>query len=107
MFLDKKILDFIKNCKNRKLDITITTVVETFGSTYAKVGNMMLVNSQNEFTGVLGSSFLQNKILELSKISLEKKEINFFESIAKDESTGHGTSKYKVEPFFMMKIIKI
>lgn len=100
MFLDKKILDFIKNCKNRKLDITITTVVETFGSTYAKVGNMMLVNSQNEFTGVLGSSFLQNKILELSKISLEKKEINFFESIAKDESTGHGTSKYKVEPFF-------
>jgi len=60
----------------------------------------MLVNSQNEFTGVLGSSFLQNKILELSKISLEKKEINFFESIAKDESTGHGTSKYKVEPFF-------
>lgn len=61
MFLDKKILDFIKNCKNRKLDITITTVVETFGSTYAKVGNMMLVNSQNEFTGVLGSSFYKIK----------------------------------------------
>ncbi len=100
MFLDKKILDFIKNSKNKNLDIVVTSVIETLGSTYSKVGNMMLVNSQNEFIGVLGSPFLQNKILELSKIALEKKEINFFESIAKDESTGHGTSKYKIEPFF-------
>lgn len=100
MFLDKKILDFIENCKNKNLDIVVTSVEQTLGSTYSKVGNMMLINSQNEFIGVLGSPFLQNKILELSKIALEKKEINFFESIAKDESTGHGTSKYKVEPFF-------
>lgn len=100
MFLDKKILDFIKNCKNKNLDIVVTSVVETLGSTYSKIGNLMLVNSQNEFIGVLGSPFLQNKILELSKLSLQQKEINFFESIAKDESTGHGTSKYKIEPFF-------
>lgn len=106
MFLDKKILDFIENCKNKNLDIVVTSVEQTLGSTYSKVGNMMLVNSQNEFIGVLGSPFLQNKILELSKLSLEKKEINFFESIAKDESTGHGSSKYKIEPFFCDKNYK-
>jgi xanthine dehydrogenase accessory factor len=100
MFLDKKILDFIENCKNKNLDIVVTSVEQTLGSTYSKVGNMMLVNSQNEFIGVLGSPFLQNKILELSKIALEKKERNFFESIPQDESTGHGSSKYKIEPFF-------
>ncbi len=100
MFSDKEHLKFIEKCKNEKLDIVVTSVVETQGSTYAKVGNIMLVNSNSQFTGVLGSKFLQNKILELSKLALEKKEINFFESIPQDESSGHGSSKYKIEPFF-------
>ncbi|MEN5406119.1 XdhC/CoxI family protein [Aliarcobacter butzleri] len=100
MYLDKKILDFIESSQNRKLDIALTSVVETTGSTYAKVGNIMLVNSQNEFTGVLGSSYLHNKIFELSHQAISSKEIQYFESIAQDESSGHGNSKYKIEPFF-------
>lgn len=60
----------------------------------------MLVNSNGEFTGVLGSKFLQNKIIESSKEALKSKRITTFESIPQDESSGHGTSKYKIEPFF-------
>ena len=100
MFGDKEHLKFIENCKKKKLDIVITSVVETSGSTYAKVGNIMLVNSNGEFTGVLGSKFLQNKIIESSIKALESHQIDTFESIPKDESSGHGTSKYKIEPFF-------
>lgn len=100
MFEDKKHLEFIQYCKDKKLDVVVTSVVETLGSTYAKVGNKMLVNSNDEFTGVLGSKFLQNKIIDSSKEALETKKISTFESIPQDESTGHGTSKYKIEPFF-------
>lgn len=100
MFSDKEHLKFIEKCKNEKLDIVVTSVVETLGSTYAKAGNIMLVNSNGEFTGVLGSKFLQNKIIESSIKALKTKEIDTFESIPKDESSGHGTSKYKIEPFF-------
>jgi xanthine dehydrogenase accessory factor len=60
----------------------------------------MLVNSNSEFTGVLGSRFLQNKIIESSIKALETKKIDTFESIPLDESSGHGISKYKIEPFF-------
>lgn len=100
MFSDKEHLKFIEKCKNEKLDIVVTSVVETLGSTYAKAGNIMLVNSNGEFTGVLGSKFLQNKIIESSIKALESHQIDTFESIPLDESSGHGTSKYKIEPFF-------
>ena len=43
MFSDKEHLKFIEKCKNEKLDIVVTSVVETLGSTYAKDGNIMLV----------------------------------------------------------------
>ena len=100
MFSDKEHLKFIEKCKNEKLDIVVTSVVETLGSTYSKAGNIMLVNSNGEFTGVLGSKFLQNKIVESSIKALETRKIDTFESIPLDESSGHGTSKYKIEPFF-------
>ncbi len=100
MFSDNEHLKFIEKCKNEKLDIVVTSVVETLGSTYAKAGNIMLVNSNGEFTGVLGSKFLQNKIIESSIKALESHQIDTFESIPLDESSGHGTSKYKIEPFF-------
>ena len=100
MFTNKDYLKFIEESKDKKLDIVITSVVETKGSTYAKVGNMMLVNSQNEFTGVLGSGFLQNKIIESSKEAMISKKTLYFESIPADESSGHGNSKFKIEPFF-------
>lgn len=100
MFTNKDYLKFIEESKDKKLDIVITSVVETKGSTYAKVGNMMLVNSQNEFTGVLGSKYLQNKILESSKEAMISKKTLYFESIPADESSGHGNSKFKIEPFF-------
>lgn len=100
MFSDKEHLKFIEKCKNEKLDIVVTSVVETLGSTYAKARNIMLVNSNGEFTGVLGSKFLQNKIIESSIKALKTRKVDTFESIPKDESSGHGTSKYKIEPFF-------
>ena len=100
MFSDKEHLKFIEKCKNEKLDIVVTSVVETLGSTYAKAGNIMLVNLNGEFIGVLGSKFLQNKIVESTIKALETRKIDTFESIPLDESSGHGTSKYKIEPFF-------
>lgn len=100
MFQNKQSLKFIEDCKNKKLDIVVTSVIETLGSTYAKAGNMMLVNSKGEFTGVLGSNFLQNKVLENSKEALQTKKPQYFESIPIDESSGHGTSKYFSQAFF-------
>jgi xanthine dehydrogenase accessory factor len=100
MFENKQFLKFIENCKENSLDIVVTSVIDTLGSTYAKTGNIMLVNSKEESTGVLGSKFLQNKILELSKKAIDTKKNDNFESIPQDESSGHGTSKYLIEPFF-------
>ena len=81
MFSDKEHLKFIEKCKNEKLDIVVTSVVETLGSTYAKAGNIMLVNSNAEFTGVLGSKFLQNKIVESSIKALESLDFVFEKEI--------------------------
>lgn len=100
MFENKQFLEFIENCKKDSLDIVVTSVVYTLGSTYAKTGNIMLVNSKEESIGVLGSKFLQKNILELSKKAIENKQNQNFESIPQDESSGHGTSKYLCEPFF-------
>ena len=100
MFENKQFLEFIENCKKNSLDIVVTSVVYTLGSTYAKTGNIMLVNSKKESIGVLGSKFLQKNILELSKKAIEDKQNQNFESIPQDESSGHGTSKYLCEPFF-------
>lgn len=99
MFLHKQFLEFIENSKKQKLDVSLTSVISTVGSTYTKVGNIMLVNSKKEFTGVLGSKFLQNKVIESSiKAIKEKKDIEF-ESIPKDPTSGHGNSKYLTKAF--------
>jgi len=103
MFENKQFLKFIENCKKEKLDLAITSVINTEGSTYTKSGNLMLVNSKSEFTGVLGSNFLQNKIIESSKIALTTNQNQEFESIPKDESSGHGSSKYLTEAFYFTK----
>lgn len=100
MFSDKEYIKFINSSKNRGLDIVGASVIQTLGSTYAKVGNMILVNSLGEFTGVLGSPALHNKILELSKEALENKEPIFFENTPKDKDSGHGISKYLIQAFF-------
>jgi xanthine dehydrogenase accessory factor len=99
MFSNKEYLKFIESSREKKLDIVGTSVVETLGSTYAKPGNMMLVNSQGEFTGVLGSSTLHNKILALAQEVLQSKKTRYFENIPKDKQSGHGISKYLVQPF--------
>jgi xanthine dehydrogenase accessory factor len=100
MFLDKQLLDFVEKNINLNLDFVVTSVIQTTGSTYAKSGNMIIVNSKDEFCGVLGSPHLHNKIIELSHEALLNKKINVFESIPKDESSGHGTSKFFVQAFF-------
>lgn len=100
MFRNKQYLKFLDNCREEKLDIVVTSVIETLGSTFTKSGNIMLVNSKGESTGVLGSNFLQNKVLESSKIALETRKIQNFDSIAKDPTSGHGNSTYQSEPFF-------
>ena len=100
MFSNKEYVKFIENSKAKGLDIVGASVIETLGSTYAKPGNMILVNSLGEFTGVLGSKFLHNKILDLAKDALKTKKNQYFESIPEDESSGHGTSKYFLQGFF-------
>lgn len=99
MFENKQFLDFIENSKQKKLDIAITTVIDTKGSTYTKAGNMMLVNSKKEFTGVLGSKFLQNKVIESSQEAILTNSDVEFDSIPKDPTSGHGSSKYKTTAF--------
>ena len=100
MFSNKEYVKFIENSKAKGLDIVGASVIETLGSTYAKPGNMILVNSLGEFTGVLGSKFLHNKMLDLAKNALKTKKNQYFESIPEDESSGHGTSKYFLQGFF-------
>lgn len=100
MFSNKEILNFIKKNISLNLDIVVSSVVQTQGSTYSKVGNLLIMNSKGEFCGVLGSPYLHNKIFELSKESLKTREIQTFESIPKDESSGHGNSKFQIEAFF-------
>lgn len=100
MFSNKEYVKFIENSKTKGLDIVGASVIETLGSTYAKPGNMILVNSLGEFTGVLGSQFLHNKILNLAKDALKTKKNQYFESIPQDESSGHGTSKYFLQGFY-------
>ena len=100
MFENKQYLKFIEKSKKEKLDIALTQVINTQGSTFSKAGNKMLVNSKYEFIGVLGSGLLQEKVLETSKIALKTKTNQNFESINKDESSGHGNSFFKTIPFF-------
>lgn len=100
MFNNKEYLSFIEKSKKDKLDIVVTSVVNTLGSTYAKSGNMILINSNFESVGVLGSPALHKKILDLSKQTLNSKEIIFFKNEPKSKSSGHGISNYLVEAFF-------
>ena len=100
MFCNKEYIKFIESSKEKGLDIVGASVIETLGSTYAKPGNMILVNSIGEFTGVLGSKFLHNKILDLAKETLKTRQNQYFESIPEDESSGHGSSKYFLQGFF-------
>ena len=100
MFRNKQYQKFLEKSKNEKLDIVVTSVIETLGSTFTKSGNIMLVNSKGESTGVLGSNFLQNKVLENSELALKTRTLQKFDSIAKDPTSGHGNSKYQSEPFF-------
>jgi xanthine dehydrogenase accessory factor len=100
MFENKQYLKFIENCKNKKIDIALTIVTNTEGSTFTKKGNLMLVNAKQEFIGVLGSAFLQKQVLLTSMKALKKRESQTFESFPKNESSGHGTSKYLSIPFY-------
>ncbi len=50
----------------------------------------MLVNSNEEFIGVLGSPALQNKILALSKEVLQSNKPLYFENTPKDKNSGMG-----------------
>jgi len=100
VFSNKEYLKFIESSRQKGLDIVGTSVIETLGSTYAKPGNMILVNSHGEFTGVLGSPSLHNKIFALSKEVLESKESLYFENTPEDKKSGHGVSRYLVQPFF-------
>ncbi len=99
MFSNKDYLNFIEISRQKRCDIVGVSVIETLGSTYAKPGNMVLINSQEQFIGVLGSPFLHNKILDLSKEVLKSKESIYFENTPKDKKSGHGISKYLVQVF--------
>ncbi len=100
MFENKEYLKFIQTSKKNNYDIVGISVIETLGSTYAKAGNLMLINSKYEFIGVFGSKPLHEQIFEYAKTAFETKKSFYFENIPKDESSGHGTSKYFLQAFF-------
>lgn len=100
MFYSKEYLNFIEDSKKKKLDIVLISVSNTVGHCYAKVGNIMLVNSKGEFTGVLGSPFLHNKLIELSKELFKSKKNISYENQPKDKNSGHGVSTYSLSSFF-------
>lgn len=100
MFFNKEYLKFIDASRKEGLNIVGASVVQTQGSTYAKVGNMILINSNGEFTGVLGSPALHNKILDLAKDVLSTTEPIFFENKPQDKTSGHGISHYLIQPFY-------
>jgi len=100
VFYSKEYLNFIEDSKKRKLDIVLISVKQTIGHCYAKVGNIMLVNSNGEFTGVLGSPALHVKLQELSQELFESKKSITYENQPKDKSSGHGVSIYSLSSFF-------
>ncbi|WP_419768940.1 XdhC family protein [Arcobacter sp.] len=99
MFENKQYLKFIQKSKKEGLDLVGVSVIQTLGSTYAKAGNLMLINSNFEFVGVLGSKHLHKQILEYAKAAFKNQKSKYFENIPKDESSGHGTSKYFLQVF--------
>ncbi|MCJ7766435.1 MAG: XdhC/CoxI family protein, partial [Thiovulaceae bacterium] len=101
MFEDKEYLKFIQTSKKNSCDIVGISVVETVGSTYAKAGNLMLINSKQEFIGVFGSRHLHDQIFEYAKTAFETKQSRYFENIPKDDASGHGTSRYFLQAFFL------
>ncbi|MDC0933306.1 XdhC/CoxI family protein [Arcobacteraceae bacterium] len=100
MFVNKEYLNFINKSKKHTLDIVGISVVDTLGSTYAKNGNMLLINSSFEYVGVLGSPWLQEKMFHLAQKALATKETILFENIPKEKNSGHGVSKYLIQAFF-------
>ena len=100
MFSNKEYLNFIDTSKKQGLDIVVASVTATTGHTYAKAGNMMLVNSNGEFAGVLGSPALQEKISDLAKEAIDSKELIVYENTPKDKNTNHGISYYLIQAFY-------
>ncbi len=103
MFFDKTNLKFIEDLKQRGLDIVCVSVTETIGHCYAKLGNMMFVNSKEQFIGVLGSPSLHEKIIDLTKQALESNKSISYENTPKDKNSAHGISSYELQPFYFEK----
>lgn len=101
MFFSKEYLEFIDKSKQKALDIVGVSVIDTLGSTYAKKENMILINSKMDFVGVLGSSSLHNKLLDLAKEVLEKSTSLVYENKPKDKNSGHGISTYFIQAFYL------
>jgi len=100
MYTNKEFLDFFEKSKKNTLDIVVVCVVKTQGSTYSKTGNMLLINSNEEFVGVLGSPYLHKEVLEVSKEVLKTSTTKNLEFTPKDKDSGHGIITIKIEPFF-------
>jgi len=100
VFSNKEYLQFIQNSKDKGLDMVGASVIETLGSTYAKPGNMILINSKLEYIGVLGSPTLHQKILDQAVEVLFNKKSLYFENTPKDKNSGHGISRYLLQAFF-------
>ncbi|NVJ53089.1 MAG: XdhC family protein [Campylobacteraceae bacterium] len=100
MFSNKQYIDFIKESKTKGLDIVVVSVIKTQGSTYAKAGNMMLINNKGESIGVLGSALLHNRFLEVSKEAFKNKKTIYHKNTPIDKNSGHGVSEYIIQAFF-------
>lgn len=100
MFENKEQLDFILRSKAQALDLVLITVIRSSGSSFAKLGNSMFVNSKAEFAGVLGTSILHAKLMQHSLEVLTQKSSFCFKTTPATNSIGHGEVEYLIQAFF-------
>lgn len=100
MFTNKKYLSFIEKAQKESLDLFSVTVLFTEGSSYAKVGSQMFVDTNGNSIGILGGEALINKFLALGKEALEEKELRYFQQDLRSPTSTHGISKFLIEPHF-------
>jgi len=100
MFIHKSFGSFLENARLNKRDLVSVKVTNAEGSTYAKVGSRMLVDSQGNSIGVLGGESLQNNLIKQELEHLEKKEVGQFVIDQRGEGSTHGVTEYLIEPLF-------
>lgn len=72
MYSDKNLVNFYKKSKAKSLDFVVAFIVSTDGSTFKKSGDMMIINSEDEFYGVISGGCFEDDMLDCAHDLLAK-----------------------------------